>query len=94
MTILLFGSWDVELNCILKGGNGHMLAPGSWTTNKDKYKTTFFSSTKKEEKKVVLHSYFTAQEPRYGCFLSFINSIQKAEIEIQKIKIAKNPELI
>ena len=34
------------------------------------------------------------QEPRYGRFLSFINNIQKAEIEIQKIKIAKKPELI
>ena len=32
---------------------------------------------------------FMAQEPRYGRFLSFINNIQKAEIEIQKIKIAK-----
>ena len=34
------------------------------------------------------------QEPRYGRFFSFINNIQKAEIEIQKIKIAKKQELI
>ena len=73
---------------------GKWLYLGSWAPNQ-KSKGTLFSPTfKVTESKVSLLFLFMAQEPRYGYFHSFINNIQKAEIEIQKIEIAKKPELI